>query len=110
MDDDDIIVTIESNEARVYQKNRVLVRYELPDFEGAQVVVDFESEDPIQGRINFVDLMEFEQYARRKGMKYRTGEMDLIGMKRIMEEVEDEIRQAKKKRKFSMVDWAENRD
>jgi hypothetical protein len=110
VNDDDIIVTIEWNGARVYQKNRVLVRYELPDFEGAQVVIDFDSDDPIQGRINFVDLMEFEQYARCKGIKYRTGEIDPMGMKRIIEEVREESRPAKKKREFSMVDWAENRD
>jgi hypothetical protein len=87
----------------VYQKDRVLVRYELPDFEGAQVVIDFDSDDPIQGRINFVDLIQFEQYARCKGMKYRTGETDQIGMKRIIEEVREEIRSGEKKR--DLVWW-----
>jgi hypothetical protein len=100
VNDENIVVEVEDEGFRVFLMSRVLIRYEFPDFGGAQVVVDLDSKNPRQGKINYIDMLDLEIYAGRHGVKYRTGELDLIGMKRIMDEVQ------KQKREFDLMKWA----
>lgn len=107
MKDDWIIVTIEGNGAHVYEMDRVLVRNELPDFEGALVVVDLHSENPIQGQINFVDLKALEQYAWDNRVKFKTGEFDPIGLARLKQETEEERNKMKERLEKFSREWGE---
>jgi hypothetical protein len=100
VNDENIVVDVETEGVRVFSMNRVLIRYEFPDCEGAQVVVDLDSNSPRQGKINYIDMLDLEKYGQEKGVRYRTGELDPIGMKRIMDEVQQ------RKSKFDFMKWA----
>src|SRR5690242_8683545 len=95
-----IVVDVEDEGFRVFQMSRVMIRYEFGDLDGAQVVVDYGSENPKHGKINYVDMLDLERYGQQNGVRYRTGELDPIGIKRTVEEVR------KKKEEFDFVKWA----
>lgn len=90
MNDETIVVGIEGEGARAYTMDRVIICYELPEFEGAMVVVDLYSDEPKRGHINFEDLKALEKYSWEYGVNIRTGEPDYYGVKRAMREVEEE--------------------
>ena len=90
MVDELMIVTIEGEGARLYPISQIKIRWELPDFEGARVVV-MDVDEPIDGQICFVDLERLLGYSEETLTNVRTGELDIIGMTRSIEQAKRDI-------------------